>query len=189
MSTQRVSKKEQRKQQVAREKRKKRLLIGIPVLLIVLSITIIGVYRFTRPDILGTLRFSSLTNNHGQATVQEIANHDPNLPPVGGDHSGSSISCEVYNTAVDPLRAIHSLEHGGIWLAYRSDLSSDQVIALSTIARNENSVLMSPYDGLESDVVMTAWGRQMVVDEVPDERVEDFISRYRGLGPEGSIGC
>ncbi len=189
MATKKVSKKELRRQQIAREKRRKLLLIGLPILAIVLLFAGIGIYRFTRPDIVGTINFGPLSNNHGQTTIPQVAGTDPNLPPVGGDHSGTLIPCQVYSAPVDPIQALHSLEHGAVWLAYRPDLLPLEVAELQTIAQNQGKILMSPYPGLESDVVMTAWSRQLVIDELPDDRVEEFISRYRNLGPEGGAGC
>ena len=35
----------------------------------------------------------------------------------------------------------------------------------------------------------TAWGVQLAVDDVPDERLEQFISRYQGQGPEQGATC
>ena len=122
MTTRKISKKEQRKQKVAREKRKKQLLFGLPILIIVLLIVGIGIFRFTRPDIEGVVNFGSLSSNHGQTSASQAVNSNPNLPPVGGDHTGSALPCNVYSTPVDSVGVIHTLEHGAVWLAYRPDL-------------------------------------------------------------------
>ena len=33
-------------------------------------------------------------------------------------------------------------------------------------------MLMSPFPGLQSEVVMSSWGKQLVIDSVPDEDIE-----------------
>ncbi len=189
MTTQKISKKEQRRQQVAQEKRKKKLRTWIPIGIILLLLTATTVYRLTRPDIAGLINFGSLSNNHGQVSAADVANVNPNLPPVGGDHSGNALPCTVYNTPVDSVGAIHSLEHGAVWLAYRPDLPDNEVAELAALAQREAKILMSPFPGIESDVVMTAWSRQLIIDDVPDERIEEFISRYRNRAPEGGVNC
>jgi len=187
MTTQRISKKEQRRQEVARKKRKKQLLTWTPILVIVLLLAGTGIYRIIQPEVEGLIEFGSLTSNHG--TTSSVANPNPNLPPVGGDHSGSALPCNVYSTPVDLAGAIHALEHGGVWLAYRPDLPTSEVAELATIAQNQAKVLMSPFPNLEGDVVMTSWSRQLIIDDFPDERVEEFITRYRSRAPEGGVSC
>jgi Protein of unknown function (DUF3105) len=189
MATQKISKKEQRRQQVAQQKRKKRLLTWIPILAILLLLVGTGIYRFTRPDIEGLINFGTLSSKHGQTTASQVVSSSPNFPPVGGDHSGNALPCNVYSSPVDSASAIHSLEHGAVWLAYRPDLPADEVAELAALAQRESKVLMSPYSGLEGDVVMTTWSRQLTIDDLPDERVEEFISRYRSRAPEGGVAC
>ena len=80
--------------------------------------------------------------------------------------------------------AVHSLEHGAVWLAYRPDLSQEKVAELPNMVRGESYILMSPFPGLQSEVVMTSWEKQLVIDTIPDEGIEQFIERYKGGGPE-----
>lgn len=85
------------------------------------------------------------------------------------------------------LLAVHSMEHGALWLAYRPDLPEDQV---STLERyGDNFTLVAPYPDLESPIVATAWDVQLQLDEASDERLEQFIARYKGRGPEQGATC
>jgi hypothetical protein len=43
--------------------------------------------------------------------------------------------------------------------------------------------LLSPFPDQENDVVLTAWGIQLPVESVADERIAQFIDEYR-LGPQ-----
>lgn len=78
---------------------------------------------------------------------------------------------------------------GRVWLAYLPDLPEGKIAGLQDMVRGESYVLMSPFPGLQSEVVMTSWGKQLVVDAVPDEGIEQFIERYKGAGPEPGAPC
>jgi hypothetical protein len=184
MSTSNISKKEQRKQAVARERRKKRLLVAIPILLVAAFIAA-AVYRLSRPDMEGVISFNTLLRNHDQ----EAEFVDSSLPPTGGTHNPRWQNCGIYTDPVDNSLAVHSLEHGAVWLAYRPDLPAEKVSELQNLVRGESYLLMSPFPGLQSEAVASAWGKQLVIDTVPDERIEQFIGQYKGAGPEPGAPC
>ncbi|WP_225753044.1 DUF3105 domain-containing protein [Actinotalea sp. Marseille-Q4924] len=100
------------------------------------------------------------------------------LPPVGGDHSPVVQNCGFYDVPVADENAVHSLEHGAVWLAYRPDLDESQVGTLRELAAANPYLLVSPYEGLAAPVVATAWGVQLEVESVEDERVAPFLARY-----------
>ncbi len=181
----RVSKKEQRRQEVGREKRKKRLLIGIPVALLLVAFLGAIIVRFTRPDLEGVLFFDNLLRNHDQE-AEFVAT---GLPPTGGSHNPRWQNCGIYTDPVDSSLAVHSLEHGAVWLAYQPDLAADKVAELQELVRGESYLLLSPFPGLRSEVVMSSWGKQLVIDSVPDESISAFIERYKGEGPEPGAPC
>ena len=185
MSTSKVSKKEQRRQDLAREKRKKRLLIGIPITLLLAALIGAGIYRLTRPDLEGVLSFDNLLRNHDR----EAEFVEAGLPPTGGSHNPQWQNCGIYSDPLDSSLAVHSLEHGAVWLAYQPDLATEKVAALQDMVRGESYILMSPFPGLQSEVVMSSWGKQLVIDAVPDEGIEQFIERYQGEGPEPGAPC
>ena len=184
-TTGRVSRKEQRRQELAREKRKKRLIIGIPITLLLAALIGTVIYRLTRPDLEGVLSFDNLLRNHDQ----EAEFVEAGLPPTGGSHNPRWQNCGIYTDPLDSSLAVHSLEHGAVWLAYRPELAEEKVAELQDMVRGKSYILMSPFPGLQSEAVMTAWGRQLVIDAVPDEGVEQFIERYQGEGPEPGAPC
>lgn len=98
-------------------------------------------------------------------------------PPVGGDHSGVWQQCmgNIYDAPIPNEHAVHSLEHGAVWLTYRSDLPADQVETLKNKINGKQYTMMSPVDGLDKPVSLQAWGWQLKVDSVTDGRIDDFI--------------
>ena len=47
----------------------------------------------------------------------------PTRPPAGGDHLGIWHNCGVYTVPLLDEAAVHSLEHGAVWVTYRPDLT------------------------------------------------------------------
>jgi hypothetical protein len=137
-------------------------------------------------DIQGVQTFSGLTRNHTKDTVAY-----PQSPPVGGDHNPAWQNCGVYDQPIQNEHAVHSLEHGAVWLTYRPDLPADQVAILQRFAVGQSHVLVSPYPNLGHAVVATAWGVQLAVDSASDPRLAQFIAEYQ-LGPtapESGVTC
>lgn len=113
----------------------------------------------------------------------------PQDPPVGGPHDPSWQKCAVYDAPVRNENAVHSLEHGGVWITYQSDLAGSDRETLEELAEGQRYVLISPYPELEDPVVASAWGAQLRVDDVNDPRLRAFIDRYAGNGPEPGANC
>ena len=171
-----ISKKEQRRQQVAKEKRAKNLKLLIPVVAIVAVIGGFLLARAIQPEVEGTTVISSAPGNQHDA---ELTFAGGGLPPMGGPHNPSWLNCGIYDQPVPVEKAIHSMEHGAVWITYRLDLPADEVAELQEIVRGETFLLLSPYEGQEQPIMLTAWGLQLAVDSANDGRIEDFIERYR----------
>ena len=91
-------------------------------------------------------------------------------------------------TTTSPVRdenAVHSLEHGAVWITYSPDLPQGQVNELRDISESESYVLVSPYPDLSDDtpVVASAWGKQVGLDGSDDPDLEAFIQAYQ-QGPQ-----
>lgn len=118
------------------------------------------------------------TNKHVTTTVQY-----PQTPPAGGDHNATPQTCAVYTSAIANEHAVHSLEHGAVWVTYRPDLPAAQVTTLASKIEGNPFRLMSPYPGLKSAVSLQAWGRQIFVDSATDPKVDKFLEAYTS-GPQ-----
>jgi hypothetical protein len=140
----------------------------------------------TRSDIEGVETYQDLSANHVEGDVEYAQ-----TPPVGGDHSGVWQNCGVYAEAVQDENAVHSMEHGAVWIAYDPSLAADQVELLEAQAESNNYVLVSPYEDLPTPVVASAWGLQLQLEDASDERLSTFVRKYvRGeQTPEPGAPC
>jgi hypothetical protein len=121
----------------------------------------------------GVETYENLTNQHTEGDVDYEMS-----PPVGGDHSRTWQNCGVYDEPIADENAVHSLEHGAVWLTYRTDLDDDQVEHLERLVGTSGFVLLSPYEEQDSPVSATAWGAQLQVEDATDLRVERFLEEY-----------
>jgi hypothetical protein len=113
-------------------------------------------------------------------------------PPVRGGHRPNWLQCRVYAEPVQDGSAVHSLEHGAVWITYQPDLPSAQVKSLAALARMKPKyVLVSPYPGQPGRIEASAWGLQLTVGDPGDARLKAFIGRYAGgaQGGEPGIRC
>jgi len=106
-------------------------------------------------------------------------------PPAGGPHNPVWQNCGYYDKPVRDENAVHSLEHGAVWITYSPDLPQDQVNELKDIAESQTYILASPYPDLPDNtpVVASAWGKQVYLDGASDPDLESFINAYR-QGPQ-----
>ena len=103
----------------------------------------------------------------------------PQSPPVGGNHAPTWQNCGFYDSPVANENAVHSLEHGAVWIAFRPGLPDEQIDVLRNITDRSSHVLVSPYPGLQTPVVASAWGRQLRLDSAEDPRLGQFLRAFR----------
>jgi hypothetical protein len=117
-----------------------------------------------------------LTNNHKAGKLSYAVS-----PPVGGDHNPTWQNCmgDVYKAPIANEHAVHSLEHGAVWITYDSKLDSKQVAKLAERVTGREYMLMSPVDNLGSPISLQAWGYQLKVDNADDSRIDAFIRALR----------
>ncbi|MEV1286873.1 DUF3105 domain-containing protein [Micromonospora sp. NPDC049679] len=102
-------------------------------------------------------------------------------PPVAGPHNDSWQNCmgDVYDAPVASEHAVHSLEHGAVWITYRPDLPKDQVEKLADKVSGKEKMMLSPYEGLDKAISLQAWGYQLKVDNADDSRIDEFVKALR----------
>ncbi|MFC4147045.1 DUF3105 domain-containing protein [Micromonospora mangrovi] len=102
-------------------------------------------------------------------------------PPVAGPHNDAWQNCmgDVYDAPIANEHAVHSLEHGTVWITYRPDLPADQVAKLKAKVQGKEKLMLSPYEGLDKPISLQAWGFQLKVDNADDGRIDDFIKTLR----------
>ncbi|MEX2291719.1 MAG: DUF3105 domain-containing protein [Mycobacteriales bacterium] len=128
----------------------------------------------------------SLSQGHVAGTVDY-----PQTPPNAGDHSATPQQCDVYTEPIAPEHAVHSLEHGAVWITYNDEVPADQVEKLAGKVRGNPYGLMSPLPEQSSPINLSAWGRRLSVDSAEDDRIDDFIEAYASgpQTPEPGAAC
>ncbi len=129
-------------------------------------------------DLAAVKTFDKQTQNHVEGTVAY-----PQSPPIGGDHNAAWQNCGAYAEPVPNELAVHSIEHGAVWISYRPDLSKADVKLLQDFAVGQTHILVSPYVGLSSPIVLTAWTTQLAINKSDDPRIAAFIAKYQE-GPQ-----
>jgi len=112
-------------------------------------------------------------------------------PPMGGTHNAIWQNCGVYEVPIHNEHAVHSMEHGAVWITYRPDLPADQIQSLKAIA-SDDFMLLSPYPGLASPVIVSAWNHQIALSGAADPKLQAFISQYKNnpqTTPEFGASC
>lgn len=107
----------------------------------------------------------------------------PTAPPAGGPHLGIWLNCGFYTVPVLDELAVHSLEHGAVWVTYRSDVPAESIRQLAARAVQSTHLLVSPYEAQRSPLVLSAWARQLALDSLEDPRFERFLEVYLRDGP------
>ncbi|AEW95102.1 MULTISPECIES: DUF3105 domain-containing protein [Streptomycetaceae] len=129
-------------------------------------------------QIAGVRSFSGLGRNHVTGTVKYAQ-----TPPVGGNHASVWLNCGIYNAPVPNENAVHSMEHGAVWITYRPSLPAADVSKLAAAVRGKAYTLLSPYPGLPAPVVASAWGKQLKLTDASDARLAKFVHTY-AAGPQ-----
>ena len=111
-------------------------------------------------------------------------------PPTNGDHAPIWLNCGFYEKPVQNRFAVHSMDHGVVWITYRPDLPSGQVDELRSYGE-ENYVIVSPYPGQDAPVIATSWRVQLGLDGAGDPRLRKFVEGFRisGIAPLSGNRC
>lgn len=155
--------------------RRNQIILGMIVLGVAGLAYILYLNVRPEPQIQGVIQFPRPARGHDDSTVFDEAV----LPPAGGEHYNVWQNCGIYREPIQSGNAIHAMEHGAVWITYQPDLAADEVTSLEEIVRGQTFLILSPYPGQRSPVVLTAWGIQLEVDSANDNRVDEFIERYR----------
>ncbi|MER7901437.1 DUF3105 domain-containing protein [Streptomyces sp. NPDC096046] len=131
--------------------------------------------RIRKGLLTGEQRWGALGRNH----VSESVDYSM-APPVGGDHDQAWANCngEVYSDEIRNENAVHSLEHGAVWVTYNDTAADADIRVLTDRVSKTPYTFMSPYKKQSSPITLTAWGRQLSVRAASDPRVAQFFTKY-----------
>ncbi|MGW4891315.1 DUF3105 domain-containing protein [Kitasatospora sp. NPDC004240] len=165
-------------------KRRRKIVYSVAAGLILAGVLAGGIWAITsasdgagdtQAPIAGVQTFGTQSRTHVETPVSY-----PQTPPVGGDHDPVWLNCngDVYTEPVPDENAVHSLEHGAVWITYNEKASPADVEALAGKVQGKPYTFMSPYPGEQGPITLTAWSTQLVVEKADDPRVDDFLARY-----------
>ena len=176
-------------------------LIAAAVAVVVFAVAVIG-YAVVQVNKANENEVESIDEIDGITTAEyEAGQHVGTTvayaesPPIGGEHDPVWADCTgtVYDVDIRHENAVHSLEHGAVWITYNPDEVSDQEIeTLTALVDGESGRMLSPYEGLDSPVSLQSWNHQLKVDSADDPRVEqfaDFLTRNPDFHPEVGASC
>ncbi|MFS0698232.1 DUF3105 domain-containing protein [Streptomyces nitrosporeus] len=178
---------EARRKERARERRSRIVTITAAVA-VVAGLVVGGGYLMNAADeqdkaeeqaktspVTGERSWDDLTQEHVETPVDYPMN-----PPVGGDHNPVWMNCDadVYTDPIPNENAVHSLEHGAVWVTYNDKASDADVKALGERVGKTPYSLMSPVSDQKDPLVLSAWGKQVTVDSATDKRVAQFFTKY-----------
>jgi hypothetical protein len=115
-------------------------------------------------------------------------------PPVGGPHDGEWADCTgtVYDVQIRQENAVHSLEHGAVWITYDPAVVSGGALDTLTAFADESGRMVSPNPGQDSPISLQSWNHQLKVDSADDPRIEqfaDFLTYNQEFYPEPGASC
>ncbi|MEU4573906.1 DUF3105 domain-containing protein [Nonomuraea sp. NPDC023979] len=182
------ARREHLQQMRAAQKRKERraafLMWGAGGLVIVLLIGVVGFYLVKRAQETSLDGVASVKYEAGQHVWNTVSYKE--TPPVGGEHNNYWQLCRVYDKPIHSEHAVHSLEHGAIWITYRPDLPKAQIDQLKDVAGStgqQDYMLVSPFPNLPSPIVVSSWGHQLKLTDPGDPKLGAFIKKYQN-GPD-----
>ncbi|QFG26451.1 DUF3105 domain-containing protein [Actinomadura sp. WMMB 499] len=139
-------------------------------------------------SIAGVVARDDLSRDHTTDDVDY-----PDAPPMGGEHDPMWQNCDgiVYDRALRDENAVHSLEHGAVWVTHRPDLAAGQVEALREKVESTSYTFMSPYPSQDSPITLTAWGSRLDLQDAGDGRLDEFLRAFvKGpQTPEPGAAC
>ncbi len=168
------------------------LAAGAAVVIVALVVAVVAVAAAANLNSggvpAGTMLFAENDHSHVSGTVT----YD-RVPPAGGPHNPVQLNCGVYSQAVPNENAVHSLEHGAVWITYQPNLDATEVFQLSQVALSnyvgqEKYIIVSPYAGIPAPIVASAWGAQLYLNSPSDPRLLQFIHHFAGGGQGGEPG-
>ena len=138
------------------------------------------------PDIPGVVFERAAGRNHREGNID----YPGKKPPSGGAHNPYPLTCGFYDQQPPDEYAVHSLEHGAVWIAFDPSTTATDVGMFKAFAK-EDHVIVSPYAGLDAPITLVAWEHRLELQSVSDPRLKQFADAYRNAStaPEQGLAC
>src|SRR3989344_2295281 len=142
----RAQKREDRDRELTKASRIRTVLHMLPWMVLVLVLTLVGFgsWKFYRAinlvsDSLGqdlSREFADQGQEHMKEGERAGEPYNSN-PPTSGPHWPDPLKDGIYNTEKPDAGAIHALEHGRIWISYKSSIPQSTKEAIERLAGSQ----------------------------------------------------
>ena len=188
---------QQQSEWIAREQRRRRLIIGGWIAAGVLFILMLGylVWQEAQPRVLPGESVPIQGQNH----IPVGQPHDPynSDPPTSGPHYETPVEAGFYDEAPVDEYLVHNMEHGHVIIWYNcSALSEAECATLKTEIQGTMSaagvslitgtlkLVAVPRPSMANEITLTSWGHIQRLDSWDRNAVLAFIKAYRDTAPE-----
>lgn len=144
-----------------------------------------GAHNSTGAEIAGVETF-----DHSTQHVEGVVEYEQ-TPPAGGPHNQYWLNCAIYDQPQQNEYAVHSLEHGAVWVTYDADLIQGEALEELKAHLPSTYVILSPYEGMDTPIALSSWNTQLKLDSPTDERIPQFFEEYwrSQFVPEPNASC
>lgn len=160
------------------------IIIGVGLIFIALLVVFGSRSKEPEPELLG------------QEYKEEVSGHisagDPPFtytsnPPVSGPHDSQPADWGYYEQGVPDTKALHNLEHGGIWISYKPNvLSNEEINSLKKLAEKyDKRLIVSPRPTNDSNIAVASWTRLEKMESLDLEFINNFLTINPNNSPEG----
>lgn len=113
-------------------------------------------------------------------------------PPTSGSHYENPAQKGIYKKELPDEQLIHNLEHGYIWISYRTDASPEIIKQLENFYGFGKKIIIEPRKENDKLISLAAWNWLDKFDSISKDslsdielkRIGDFIDQYINQGPE-----
>jgi Protein of unknown function (DUF3105) len=160
------------------------LSLALVVLLLVLAGNVIGFLQHPGPLLGHYIPYESSTHVPDRALEP-----GPALTPAGGPHYSRPLAVGVYAARVPDGNAVHSLEHGIVWITYQPDQITDaELDTLKHIASQfEADTILSPRPENSSPIIIVSWERRLTQTRLDPLPLHNFVETNRNRAPEPGV--
>jgi len=115
-------------------------------------------------------------------------------PPTSGPMYGRDVPKGFYEQEVPDSSAVHSLEHGRVWITYRPDLPKDQAQKLKGLFSQPFSdpkftpskAIVSPRSMNSAPISIVSWRWKMDLQSFDEQKLKQFYLQHVSRAPEGA---
>lgn len=158
-------------------------------------LAVIAVGLFTPPEEVN--RIGQLYEDEGNKHIDSLSGENlyKSDPPTSGTHYYQAAAWGVSDMEIPAEQWIHNLEHGGMVITYKPNLSEEKIAKLRDIAENLTlrddqterkgfKVILTPRAANTSVVQLSSWRYGLKLDDVDADKIERFYRDRPNNAPE-----